>query len=207
MDVYLEKVDEIMLKDDATRPFEWQEIDLDMVLSKDWKFTLKEEFNFFQKYISMAPPKSSCTTCHKVAISRLNESVQKGVQFNISHQKEFPPGNPPYPVFASFLMFLPNGNCVIVGGLGGDNTDENRETTMNIWHKKIRHQVRYGGAHYWLGESISQSLVEAGAYTPEFMQFFKDMKKTVDPNYLLSPNKFHMYSYDHDYTEHLIKDE
>jgi hypothetical protein len=78
---------------------------------------------------------------------------------------------------------------------------------MNIWHKKIRHQVRYGAAHYWLGESISQSIVEAGAYTPEFMQFFKDMKRAVDPNFLLSPNKFHMYSYDHDYTEHLVKDE
>ncbi|MHA1933025.1 MAG: hypothetical protein ACW96X_10815 [Promethearchaeota archaeon] len=177
-----------------------------MVLSKDWKFTLKEEFNFFQKYISTAPPKTSCTTCHKVAISRLGESVQKGVQFNISNAKEFPPKNPPFPVFASFLMFLPNGNCVIVGGLGGDNTDEHRETTMNIWHKKIRHQVRYGAAHYWLGESISQSIVEAGAYTPEFMQFFKDMKKAVDPNFLLSPNKFHMYTYDHDYTEHLVEE-
>jgi glycolate oxidase len=207
LDVHLEKVDRIMFKDDACRSFEWKEIDLDIVSSKDWKFTLKEEFNFFQKYISPAPPKSSCTTCHKVAISRLNESVQKGVQFNMKYQKEFPPNNPPYPVFASFLMFLPNGNCVIVGGLGGDNIEEHRKATMNIWHKKIRHQVRYGGAHYWLGESISQSIVEAGAYTPEFMQFFKDMKKAVDPNFLLSPNKFHMYSYDHDYTEHLIKDE
>jgi len=207
LDVYLEKVDKIMLKEEACRPFEWHEIDLDMVSSKDWKFTLKEEFNFFQKYISTAPPKSSCTTCHKVAISRLNESVQKGVQFNLKFKDEFPPKNPPYPVFASFLMFLPNGNCVIVGGLGGDNTDEYREATMNIWHKKIRHQVRYGGAHYWLGESISQSIVEADAFTPEFLQFFRDMKKTVDPNYLLSPNKFHMYSYDYDYTKHIVKDE
>ncbi|HEC36583.1 MAG TPA: hypothetical protein ENI29_00015, partial [bacterium] len=82
LDVYLEKTNEIMLKDDVTRPFEWQEIDLDMKHSSDWKFTLKEEFNFFQKYISTAPPKSSCTTCHKVAISKLSESVQKGVQFN-----------------------------------------------------------------------------------------------------------------------------
>jgi len=33
------------------------------------------------------------------------------------------------------------------------------------------------------------------------------MKKTVDPNFLLSPNKFHMYSYDYDYTKHIVKDE
>jgi len=207
LDVYLEKVDEIMLKDEVTRPFEWQEIDLDLKLSKDWKFTLKEEFNFFQKYISLAPPQISCTTCHKVPISKLGKIVKSGMQFNTKYKSEFPPNNPPLPLFAAFLMFLPNGNCVIVGGLGAENVDEQREITMKIWHKKIRHQARYGGAHYWLGESISQSIVEADAFTPEFMQFFRDMKKTVDPNFLLSPNKFHMYSYDYDYTKHIVKDE
>ena len=104
-------------------------------------------------------------------------------------------------------MFLPNGNLVVVGGLHADNIDEEREKTMNMWHKKLRHQVHYGGIHYWLGESISQSIVEAGAYTPEFLQFFKDIKKTVDPNYLLSPNKFHLYSYEYDTAKHIVKDE
>ena len=207
LDVYLEKVDEIMLKDEVTRPFEWQEVDLDLTLSKDWKFTLKEEFNFFQRYISLSPPQISCTTCHKVPISKLGKLVQSGMQFNTKYKKEFPPKNPPLPAFSAFLMFLPNGNCVIIGGLAAENVDKQRELTMNIWHKKIRHQVRYGGAHYWLGESISQSVVEADAFTPEFMQFFRDMKKTVDPNFLLSPNKFHMYTYDYDYTKHIVKDE
>jgi hypothetical protein len=105
------------------------------------------------------------------------------------------------------LYFLPNGNYVVLGGVGGDNVDAQREKNMVIWHKKIRHQVRYGGAHYWLGESISQSVVEADAYTPEFRQFFKDMKKTVDPNFLLSPNKFHMYSYEDDMTKYIVKEE
>jgi hypothetical protein len=78
---------------------------------------------------------------------------------------------------------------------------------MNLWHKKLRHQVKYGAVHYWLGESISQSIVEAGAYNPEFMQFFKDIKKAVDPNFLLSPNKFHMYNYDDDFTKYVVKNE
>ena len=78
---------------------------------------------------------------------------------------------------------------------------------MNMWHKKIRHQVKYGGVHYWLGEAISQSIVEADAYTPEFIQFFKDVKNVVDPNFLLSPKKFHMTNYDYDITQHIIKDE
>jgi len=29
----------------------------------------------------------------------------------------------------------------------------------------------------------------------------------VDPNFLLSPNKFHMYSYEDDMTKYIVKDE
>jgi FAD/FMN-containing dehydrogenase len=113
-----------------------------------------------------------------------------------------PPGT-----FAAMNYLLPNGNFVVLGGFSGENVDEMREKNMNMWHKKTRYQVRYGAVHYWLGESISQSIVEADAYTPEFRQFFKNMKRAVDPNFLLSPNKFHMYNYEDDMTKYIVKDE
>lgn len=91
---------------------------------------------------------------------------------------------------------MPNGNVEIVGGSIGVNTDEFRPQNMENWHKKIRFQARYGGIHYCCGEAIGQSIVESGAYTPQLTQFIKDIKKTVDPNFLLSPGKFHMYSYE-----------
>ena len=205
LDVYLEKIDEIMTKDEIARPFEWQEVDLDAELSKDWKFSLKYGFNFFHGGISMAPPQISCTTCHKIPMSSLAEVDKKCSEFDKKYMSEYPPGN--FSMLAGYLFFTPNGGCVLVGGFWADNVDEARKVAMNMWHKKLRNQVRYGGIHYWLGESISQSIVEADAYTPEYMQFFRDMKKTVDPNFLLSPNKFHMYSYDYDYTQHIVKDE
>ena len=101
---------------------------------------------------------------------------------------------------------MPNGHCVIAGGFNAANKDEEHDIAMKVWHKKLRLQVGYGGVHYWLGESISQSIVEADAYTPEFREFFKDIKRTVDPNYLLSPNKFHLYSYEDDLSKYIIKD-
>ncbi|MFX1328534.1 MAG: FAD-binding oxidoreductase [Promethearchaeota archaeon] len=203
LDIYLEKVDKIM-KDDA-RPFEWQEIDLDAILSKDWQFNLKYAYNYFNKYISVAPPKISCTTCHKIPLSSIPEAASSSNAFDNKYRSEFPPQS--ISLFATVILLLPNGNCVIVGGFNADNVEEQRDLSMKMWHKKLRHQVRYGGIHYWLGEAISQSIVEANAYTPEFIQFFKDIKKVVDPNFLLSPKKFHMYSYDHDLTEHIVADE
>jgi len=203
LDVYLEQIENIM-KDD-TRPFEWQEIDPEAPLSKDWEFNLKYAYHYFNKFISVAPPKISCTTCHKVPISALHKVANLSDQFDINNRGEYPPQS--VALFATVIFLLPNGNCVVVGGFNADNIDEQRERSMKMWHKKLRLQVRYGGVHYWLGEAISQSIVEANAYTPEFIQFFKDMKKAVDPNYLLSPKKFHMYSYDHDLSEHIIKEE
>ena len=88
-----------------------------------------------------------------------------------------------------------------------DYLEKERERNMNAWHKKIRNQARYGGAHYWLGESISQSIVESGAFTPEYEKVFRDLKKTVDPNYLLSPNKFHLHTYDTKWKDFFVSDE
>ncbi len=203
LDVYQEKVDEIM-KDNA-RPFEWREIDLSQPLSKDWEFNLKFAYNYFNQYISIQPSKISCTTCHKVPISSIPEIVKLSTQFDAKYRAEFPPGS--ISLFATCIFLLPNGNCIFVGGFNADNIEEQRQIAMNMWHKKLRHQVKYGGVHYWLGEAISQSIVEAGAYTPEFIQFFKNMKRTVDPNFLLSPEKFHFHSYEDDITKYIVKDE
>jgi len=203
LDVFLEQVDNIM-KENA-RKFELQEVDLDAIHSRDWKFDLKYAYNYFNKYISVAPPKISCTTCHKVPISAISEVAEKSAQFDLKYRNEFPVGS--ISLFATVIFLLPNGNCVIVGGFNADNTDEQREASMKMWHKKIRLQVRYGGVHYWLGETISQAIVEADAYTPDFIQFFKNMKKAVDPNFLLSPNKFHMYNYDDEMSSHTVKED
>ncbi|NVM55043.1 MAG: FAD-binding oxidoreductase, partial [Candidatus Helarchaeota archaeon] len=202
LDVYIERVDEILKND--TRPFEMQEIDLTEPLTKDFKFNLKYAFNYFNQYISPAPPSIACTTCHKIPITHIAEAKKLSDEFEkIQKQK----GTELTGAFATVIFTLPNGHCVIVGGLIGDNVDGKRQKAMNAWHARLRHQVRYGGVHYWLGEAISQSIVEADAFTPEFIQFFKDIKKTVDPNFLLSPKKFHMYNYEDDITKYIVKDE
>jgi hypothetical protein len=205
LDVYIEKVNKIMTKDNVARPFEWTEIDLDEKLAKDWKFDFKFPYSYFNKFIALAPPKISCTTCHKLPISSIEDKKKANELFDNENKGNFPTQS--FSLFARSIHLLPNGHCVFAGGFNAENSDDQRELVMDIWHKKVRSQVRYGGIHYWLGESISQSIVEADAYTPEFLQFFKDIKRVVDPNYLLSPKKFHMYSYDNDIRQNIIKSE
>lgn len=204
LDVHLENLEKIMSKDNMTtllpNPAGSAE-------GLEWNYNLKGNFHFFQASISPSPSNISMVTCHKVPISYMGQVYKNVVDFDLKHKDEFPDGNAlPPGTFATMQYLLPNGNFVVLGGFTGDNTDEAREKNMNMWHKKTRFQVRYGAVHYWLGESISQSIVEADAFTPEYRQFFKDMKKTVDPNFLLSPNKFHMHSYEDDITKYFVKD-
>jgi len=189
LDVHLEKLEKIMTKDRISTPLPDSVMNPDAEGVTEWSYNLKRNFHFFQGTISSSPSKIAMVTCHKIPISHMGEVYKKIIDFDIKNKDEFPEGN------------LPAGTFL------GDNVDEMREKNMNLWHKKTRYQVRYGAVHYWLGESISQSIVEADAFTPEYRQFFKDMKRTVDPNFLLSPNKFHMYSYDDDMTKYIVKDE
>ncbi|TFG22589.1 MAG: FAD-binding oxidoreductase [Promethearchaeota archaeon] len=205
LDIYEEKVDEIMKRENRCRDFEFQEIDLDEPLTKDWKFNLKFAFHYFNKYISIMPEMISCTTCHKVPISFIPQAVKKSHDFDGKFMPEFPEKS--VSLFATIIYLLPNGHCVFVGGLNAYNREDQHRIAMDIWHKKLRAQVKYGGAHYWLGESISQSITESDAYEPEFEQLFRDLKKVVDPNFLLSPNKFHLYKYDDKFSNYIVEDE
>jgi len=201
--IYEEMLADIM-KDDA-RPFEWTELDLKAEKAEDWKFTLTFSYKYFNKFVALAPPKISCTTCHKIPISAMAEKKENSNAWDFAHKDEFPEQS--FGLFASSIHLLSNGHCVYAGGFNAEEKDSQRDIAMKLWHKRVAHQAQYGGVHYWLGESISQSIVESGAYTTDFMQFFKDMKRTVDPNYILSPKKFHMYSYEDDITKYVVKEE
>jgi len=204
LNLNLEKLAKIMENDTVRVPGSL--INPDFEDEPKFGYDLEGTFHFFQASISPMPPKISMATCHKIPISHMGEVHQKVIDFTVKHAKEMQ--GLAYPgMFASMLYYLPNGNYVVLGGAAGDNVEKERARNMDIWHKKIRHQVRYGAAHYWLGESISQSVTEAGAFTPEYEQFFRDMKKTVDPNYLLSPNKFHLHTYDSKFKDYYVEEE
>ncbi len=203
LDVYLELLAKIM--EGVARPFEMTEYDLDERTTAGWKFDLSLVFNYFNFVISPIADFISNVTCHKIPISFIKDGEMLSHAFDAKFGKELPDKG--LSLFATVIYLVPNGNCVFVGGITGHNTVDQQPIAMKIWHKKLRAQVRYGGCHYWLGESISQSIVEAGAYTPEFAKFFKDVKKVVDPNFLLSPNKFHMHAYADDISKYVVDPE
>jgi FAD/FMN-containing dehydrogenase len=62
-----------------------------------------------------------------------------------------------------------------------------------MWKSLLIAQIKELGAmHYWMGEIIGHSLVESGALTPEYFEFMINIKKALDPNKIMSPDKFYL---------------
>ena len=50
--------------------------------------------------------------------------------------------------------------------------------------------IKSGAMNYMLGYIASRELVNAGAFTGQYYNFMKGIKKFLDPNNVLSPGKF-----------------
>jgi len=81
----------------------------------------------------------------------------------------------------------------ITGGIILHTDKRYREKQQEIWKELIINQIKeLGAVHYWMGEIIGRSLVDAGALTPEYYNFMISIKKALDPNKILSPGKFYL---------------
>jgi len=98
---------------------------------------------------------------------------------------------------ADFIVFGVHPNYIdVTGGIAVKPTPKHVETIYNLWKSLISDQIKtLGGIHYWMGEIIGHSLVESGALTKEYLNFIINIKKILDPNKIMCPNKFHFANY------------
>ncbi|MHA1273434.1 MAG: FAD-binding oxidoreductase [Promethearchaeota archaeon] len=84
----------------------------------------------------------------------------------------------------------------ITGGITTHSNKTSRKKQYELWKDLLITQIKELGAiHYWMGEIIGHSLVDAGALTPEYYNFMVSVKKALDPNKILSPGKFYLTEY------------
>ena len=97
---------------------------------------------------------------------------------------------------------IPAGaGCGSVGLSGENNVElaigfttvirpELRDLNLKLWKDQLDTVVKTGGMHYMLGYVGSRMLVKSGAFTEQYYNFMKSIKKVLDPNNILSPGKF-----------------
>lgn len=95
----------------------------------------------------------------------------------------------------------PGAGCGSVGLSGENNVElaigfttvirpELRDLNRSLWDDQLETVLQAGGMHYMLGYVGSRVLIKSGAFSPQYYEFMKSIKKVLDPNHILSPGKF-----------------
>ena len=77
--------------------------------------------------------------------------------------------------------------------IDGKNYEIIKELNLKLWKSLLERITKHGVTWYMLGDILSRLLVEIGAFQPEYLQFLKSIKKTLDPRFILSRGKFNFW--------------
>ncbi|MFX1531344.1 MAG: FAD-binding oxidoreductase [Promethearchaeota archaeon] len=66
------------------------------------------------------------------------------------------------------------------------------ELNLKLWKSLLIRMFKHGVQYYMFGTLPSSLMVEIGAYSVEYYNLLKSIKKTVDPNFILSRGKFNL---------------
>lgn len=142
----------------------------------------------------LGPAGGSLGTCLKAPTDLLPDYValyQKWIKENTKDLSKVGGGA------ADFIVFGVHPNYIdVTGGIAVKPSPKHFDTIYKLWKNLLIDQIKeLGGLHYWMGEIIGHSLVESGALTQEYLDFIINIKKILDPNKIMSPNKFHLAQY------------
>ncbi|NVM02226.1 MAG: FAD-binding oxidoreductase [Candidatus Helarchaeota archaeon] len=120
--------------------------------------------------------------CHKLPIFE----SKKVHDLYLNHIKAHKENLKKYKVTTIYYPFVVHGHLVLVPEIQVPIHDpEGRKFGVKFWKDFIENVINQGSVHYWLGKVIGDMVVEH--YRPEYFDFIKRLKSTLDPNGILNP--------------------
>ncbi|TFF86331.1 MAG: FAD-binding oxidoreductase [Promethearchaeota archaeon] len=151
-------------------------------------------WSFYHNVFGLPPGTQSLSTEAHCPISRFPEVIDVMDQFASKHQEEFTK-------IQELTGIPPGAGCGSVGLSGETNVElaigfttviapELRDLNLKLWKDQMDMVIKAGAMNYMLGWIASRQLVKSGAFTDQYYNFMKGIKKELDPNNILSPGKF-----------------
>jgi len=105
------------------------------------------------------------------------------------------------PITGSGPILLINGNNVEItcgfasfgSYINGEMHHFIEDLNVALWKSLLERVTKHGVQWYMMGEFMSRLMVDIGAFSEEFYKLMKLIKKTVDPNMILSRGKFNFW--------------
>lgn len=159
-----------------------------------WHYELDGQWSIYHNGFGIPRGTHSLTCEAHAPIVQFPAIIDVVDKFGAKHQDDFKK--------IQDITGLPVGaGCGNVGLCGENNVElalgfttpikpEVRDLNLKLWKDLLDVVIKAGGMHYMLGYVGSRQLVESGAFTDQYYNFMKGIKKLLDPNNILSPGKF-----------------
>ena len=169
-----------------------------------WHYTEQGHWQFYHNLWGMFPSMQPLSAECFCPIHMFPQVVRDVDQWDIEHNEEMQKIfniTKIRPISGSGPIPLVDGNNVEVtaGFLSfwkyyeGELYEIIQETNLKLWKSLIKLLVKYGLQYYMMGEFMSRLMVEIGAYSEEYYNFMKSIKKILDPKMILSRGKYNFW--------------
>ena len=172
-----------------------------------WHYTEQGHWQFYHNLWGMVPalePLScECFTPINMYPKFLGDIEQWDMEHN-DDMKKFLEVTGQRPITGSGPIFLIDGNNVeLTCGFTSfpsyyneEIQEEWDEINLRLWKSLMEMLTRMGVQWYMMGEMASRLMAKIGAYSPAYYKTLKAIKKTLDPNFILSRGKFELWEGD-----------
>jgi len=169
-----------------------------------WHYTEQGHWQFYHNlwgiFPTMQPLSAECFAPINKYPMILDDIDQWDQEHNADMQKIFEITKT-RPIVGSGPVVLVDGNNVeITCGFtsfwkyyDGKLHDIIEETNYKLWSSLLERVTKHGVQWYMMGDYMSRLMVDIGAYSNEYYQLMKSIKKVVDPNMILSRGKFNFW--------------
>jgi FAD/FMN-containing dehydrogenase len=166
-----------------------------------WHYTEQGHWQFYHNLWGLVPGLEPLTAECFTPVNTYPNILQDIDKWDAEHNddmKKFLEVTGVRPITGSGPIFLVDGNNVeLTAGFtsygsyyNGEMHENFEEMNLRLWKSLLERLTRHGVQWYMMGDMMSRTMVDVGAYSPEYYNLMKSIKKNLDPKMILSRGKY-----------------
>ncbi len=169
-----------------------------------WHYEEQGHWQFYHNLWGMFPSMQALSAECFCPINSFPEILRDIDQWDVEHNEDMQEifkitkirpisGSGPVVLIDGNNVEITSGFVTFWGYYDGEFHKTIEETNLKLWKSLLERVIKHGTQWYMMGEFLSRFMVDIGAYSEEYYNIMKSIKKTLDPNMILSRGKFNFW--------------